>query len=162
MPLPDLLDDNKVWARLKGGETASCIFLDETTNQCQIYHARPAQCRTYPFWPNILQTPELWNAECRRAGGDDSDETIVDGGISSLLPFWSAEEGGCEGMKLLPSKDEKAVATTDTTDPVEDAVPIREACSQLMDYVLADSRFPQSAEEIPIEAIGESSGNHNE
>jgi Fe-S-cluster containining protein len=41
-----------------------CIFLDRDTIPgkaiCGIYEARPAQCRTWPFWPENLRTPEAW------------------------------------------------------------------------------------------------------
>jgi Fe-S-cluster containining protein len=32
---------------------SACIFLDEN-NKCKIYEARPMQCLSYPFWPNIM------------------------------------------------------------------------------------------------------------
>lgn len=43
-----------------------CIFLDRTTNPgkaaCSIYHARPTQCRTWPFWPENLRSRRVWQA----------------------------------------------------------------------------------------------------
>lgn len=35
-----------------------CIFLKDKA--CQIYQARPAQCRSYPFWPENLNTSQSW------------------------------------------------------------------------------------------------------
>lgn len=35
-----------------------CIFLKD--NKCQIYQARPQQCRTFPWWRENLTTPESW------------------------------------------------------------------------------------------------------
>ena len=32
-------------------DSTSCIFLNESTNECKIYDVRPLQCSTYPFWP---------------------------------------------------------------------------------------------------------------
>ena len=41
-----------------------CIFLDRKSEPgkalCSIYRARPAQCRTWPFWPENLTTPQAW------------------------------------------------------------------------------------------------------
>ncbi len=43
-----------------------CIFLDRTTAPgkavCGVYEARPAQCRTWPFWPENLRTPRTWHS----------------------------------------------------------------------------------------------------
>ncbi len=41
-----------------------CIFLDRKSVPgkalCSIYPVRPAQCRTWPFWPENLATPRSW------------------------------------------------------------------------------------------------------
>ena len=46
-----------------------CVFLDRTTRPgkaiCGIYRARPSQCRTWPWWPEVVETPETW-AETKR------------------------------------------------------------------------------------------------
>ena len=34
-----------------------CIFLKE--KKCQLYQARPKQCRTFPFWPHLM-TDDGW------------------------------------------------------------------------------------------------------
>jgi Fe-S-cluster containining protein len=39
-----------------------CVFWHNDTNGCMVYDARPLQCQSYPFWPQIL-TPENWLAE---------------------------------------------------------------------------------------------------
>jgi len=36
-----------------------CIFWDSKTG-CTVYAARPVQCRTWPFWPENVDTPEDW------------------------------------------------------------------------------------------------------
>lgn len=42
-----------------------CIFLDRTTVPgkaiCAVYEQRPAQCRTWPFWPDNLRSPDHWH-----------------------------------------------------------------------------------------------------
>lgn len=36
-----------------------CVFWDKTAG-CTVYDARPAQCQTWPFWPEHLESPEEW------------------------------------------------------------------------------------------------------
>ena len=35
-----------------------CVFLKN--KKCSIYHIRPFQCQSYPFWPQNLESPEAW------------------------------------------------------------------------------------------------------
>jgi len=34
-----------------------CVFLKD--KKCQLYTSRPKQCRTFPFWPQLM-TPKGW------------------------------------------------------------------------------------------------------
>ena len=43
-----------------------CVFWD---NGCTIYPVRPTQCRTYPFWPENVESKEEWEAEDERCPG---------------------------------------------------------------------------------------------
>ena len=52
---------------LREMENYDCIFL--TPNGCAIYEARPLQCRTYPFWKNVMESEESWKAEGRCCPG---------------------------------------------------------------------------------------------
>ena len=52
---------------LKEKENGDCIFLKE--GKCSIYDVRPRQCRTYPFWPQNLRSPEAWARACRACEG---------------------------------------------------------------------------------------------
>jgi hypothetical protein len=50
-------------------DDGSCIFFE--SGKCGVYSARPAQCRTYPFWLKNLRNEENWNraaAECPGIG----------------------------------------------------------------------------------------------
>lgn len=45
--------------RLLDAPGGRCIFLkDGRETACSIYAARPQQCRTWPFWPELLRSPE--------------------------------------------------------------------------------------------------------
>jgi Fe-S-cluster containining protein len=37
-----------------------CIFWSQTAG-CTVYPARPVQCRTWPFWPENVQTKADWD-----------------------------------------------------------------------------------------------------
>jgi uncharacterized protein len=46
--------------RLKDGFGNRCVFLqDGAEASCGIYAVRPAKCREWPFWPELLRDPEL-------------------------------------------------------------------------------------------------------
>ncbi len=49
----------------KGGD---CIFWDAQAG-CTVYPARPVQCRTWPFWPENVETPEDWEGITRICPG---------------------------------------------------------------------------------------------
>jgi Fe-S-cluster containining protein len=38
-----------------------CIFWSRESG-CTVYEARPVQCRTWPFWPENIATPEDWES----------------------------------------------------------------------------------------------------
>jgi Fe-S-cluster containining protein len=45
-----------------------CVFWEEARG-CTVYDARPAQCRTYPFWPEVVRSRASWRAEKARCPG---------------------------------------------------------------------------------------------
>ena len=45
-----------------------CIFWDKAAG-CTVYPARPVQCRTWPFWPENVETPEDWEQITRICPG---------------------------------------------------------------------------------------------
>jgi hypothetical protein len=53
-----------------GASLHDCIFLDRESVPgrvvCRVYAARPAQCRTWPFWPENLGSRRAWEAAKRR------------------------------------------------------------------------------------------------
>ena len=42
-------------------EHADCVFWEEDRG-CVVYPVRPTQCRTFPFWPEHLESREAWRA----------------------------------------------------------------------------------------------------
>ncbi|WP_428389650.1 YkgJ family cysteine cluster protein [Mucisphaera sp.] len=57
----------------KRGHLHDCIFLTWNENHtkagCSIYQVRPTQCRTWPFWPSNLRSPEAWDNSAERCPG---------------------------------------------------------------------------------------------
>ncbi len=49
-----------------------CVFLKGKT--CQLYGARPRQCRTFPWWPENLKSKESWQETAERCEGIDHPE----------------------------------------------------------------------------------------
>ncbi|CAK4655635.1 hypothetical protein AeMF1_001127 [Aphanomyces euteiches] len=43
-----------------------CVFLDRKQVKgkaiCRLYNARPMQCRTWPFWPENLESRQSWES----------------------------------------------------------------------------------------------------
>jgi hypothetical protein len=45
-----------------------CPFLADD-KRCRIYPVRPRQCRTYPWWPELIENQRDWTGEARRCEG---------------------------------------------------------------------------------------------
>ena len=67
----------------KKSEGNPCIFLEN--KRCQIYPARPNQCRTYPWWPENLNTPESWQSCATVCEGINKDAALVQ--YSDIVKF---------------------------------------------------------------------------
>lgn len=50
-----------VW-HIKDAEGPECLFLKK--NRCEVYEARPMQCRTWPFWPEVMNA-KSWSREVK-------------------------------------------------------------------------------------------------
>jgi len=53
-------------------ESRDCVFLEPDGaggRRCRIYPVRPTQCRTWPFWPGNLRSPDAWCAAAARCPG---------------------------------------------------------------------------------------------
>ncbi|MHB8345835.1 MAG: YkgJ family cysteine cluster protein [Acidiferrobacterales bacterium] len=60
----------QVYDQMEGirlGVDGRCPFLLDD-HHCRVYPVRPLQCRTYPWWPELIQ-PAAWKAEARRCEG---------------------------------------------------------------------------------------------
>ena len=46
---------------------SECQFLVE--GGCSIHAVKPTQCRTYPFWPSLVESREVWSMEAKFCPG---------------------------------------------------------------------------------------------
>ena len=83
------------YALLENSVTGDCVLLRE--GLCSVHDARPQQCRTFPFWPRNLVSPEAWRAAAEDCEGIAPDpdsaadrEHFTDGRIKALLTRRSA------------------------------------------------------------------------
>jgi len=77
-------------ASLRERYNGDCVLLDE--KGCSVYAVRPKQCRDYPFWPEVLETPFSWIAEMSRCPGVGAGELWKAPQIVDLLK--SQEQDG--------------------------------------------------------------------
>jgi uncharacterized protein len=61
-----LIGKRKSLVELAGGD---CVFFDNRRRRCQVYEARPRQCRTWPFWPSNISSPQSWQEIADRCPG---------------------------------------------------------------------------------------------
>lgn len=53
---------------------------------CRVHDVKPDQCRTYPFWPELLESEKAWDAERKYCEGiDPNGDTYRYGDITRML-----------------------------------------------------------------------------
>lgn len=77
-----------VWGRkalIEMRKNYDCVFLKE--GKCSVYHVRPQQCRTFPWWVENLKSPEAWQEAARHCEGISQDAPLVSiEKISQIIP----------------------------------------------------------------------------
>lgn len=64
---------SKQWFLNKSNE-GNCIFFVD--GKCSVYQARPTQCRTFPFWPELVHSPNNWNKTKEFCPGIDKGNEV--------------------------------------------------------------------------------------
>jgi Fe-S-cluster containining protein len=77
--------------RLRVPRAARCRFL--TDSGCSIHPVKPAQCRLFPFWPELVESRREWRKSARYCPGIDK------GGLTLIE---SAREAALEMRKSYP------------------------------------------------------------
>ncbi len=60
---------------LREKANGDCVFYDKAAG-CTIYGARPAQCRTWPFWESNVKTTKDWQRACGICPGSGQGDLI--------------------------------------------------------------------------------------
>jgi Fe-S-cluster containining protein len=60
---------------LREKDNGDCVFFDREAG-CTVYPARPAQCRTWPFWESNVASPDAWRQTCAVCPGSGQGELI--------------------------------------------------------------------------------------
>ena len=60
--------------RLRKPRYSQCHFL--TAQGCSVHVVKPVQCRTYPFWPELVEDRTAWQDESQRCPGINKGELI--------------------------------------------------------------------------------------
>lgn len=60
----------------------NCIFYD---HGCKIYPVRPTQCRTFPFWKEVLSNVVTWDRATSECPGMNRGKTFTEAEIDELL-----------------------------------------------------------------------------
>lgn len=85
---------NEASLLLRERSDGSCVYWSSGRG-CEVYEARPRQCRTFPFWRRHLETEAHWSAlteECPGAGRGEIfdqaaiEERLADDGTSGIVP----------------------------------------------------------------------------
>jgi Fe-S-cluster containining protein len=50
-------------------ENGDCVFFDNIARNCTVYHHRPRQCKTWPFWQSNVATEAAWRDTCEVCPG---------------------------------------------------------------------------------------------
>jgi uncharacterized protein len=53
-------EEQTAWHLYERADNPDCLFLKN--KQCSVYDGRPTQCRTWPFWPEVM-TAKNWSEE---------------------------------------------------------------------------------------------------
>ena len=60
--------------RLRKPRASQCTFL--TAEGCSIHPVKPTQCRLFPFWPHLVESPREWEATAKWCPGIGQGELI--------------------------------------------------------------------------------------
>jgi Fe-S-cluster containining protein len=66
-------------------EDQLCPFYDPDQSSCIIHEVKPTQCRTYPFWPELVYDRDAWREEAQLCPGIDQGRTWAPDEVRALL-----------------------------------------------------------------------------
>ena len=63
------------WTLKEDPTNYDCIFLKGKL--CMIYKSRPTQCRTFPWWPGVIESEASWKDAAKTCEGINDEAPIV-------------------------------------------------------------------------------------
>ncbi|MCP4854674.1 MAG: YkgJ family cysteine cluster protein [Fuerstiella sp.] len=57
-------------------QNGDCTFFDPEKRRCKVYHVRPIQCRTWPFWQSNVSSQKKWGEVCEYCPGAGQGKVI--------------------------------------------------------------------------------------
>lgn len=80
--------------------TDICIYLSPD-KKCTVYESRPAQCKSYPFWPENLRSERSWKKTIEECPGLYSEDAIsIDG--NTIKAKMIADKEATRGFRKWP------------------------------------------------------------
>ncbi len=68
-----MMSEGRSLNEVKFGSLNDCVFLDREKIPgkavCGVYEDRPAQCRTWPFWPSLVKSRATWESARKTCPG---------------------------------------------------------------------------------------------
>lgn len=113
MERPLYLTEERVKVREKPG-TTTCVFLDEDTDRCTIYHDRPLQCRAQACWDESLARELLQETPLNRQK--------IFAGVGVLLEVMEEHDRRCAFDVLTRGFQQLADSEGEDVDDVIDAL----------------------------------------
>ena len=96
--------------RVQGGKVSltehpngDCIFW-ERGRGCSVYELRPTQCRTFPFWPEVVASPEDWEEQQEMCPGMGEGRRYPPERIEAILAGQGQTEAGREPRPGVESR----------------------------------------------------------
>ena len=80
-----LVRENGIWF-IDVSEDEPCPFL--ILNGCKIHAAKPAQCRTYPFWMENLESRNHWKLAAGFCPGINQGDVVPVGTVKNALEIF--------------------------------------------------------------------------
>jgi Fe-S-cluster containining protein len=87
-------------------------MLDEQ-GRCTVYRAKPERCTTFPFWPELLESPDMWDDTAERCEG------IGEGDVYTKEEIEQIAEG--DGALLLGKHEQSPAPAQEPADVKEGA-----------------------------------------
>ncbi len=143
--------------------THDCIFLQQTSQgkSCSIYPVRPAQCRSWPFWPTNLAGPDSWNLVAQKCPGINRGQSFTPEQIQTKknTKLWWLKENKIDTLSChCEERSDEAISSpliqhvqdiyTWLDDQLEIKSPVCALCGKCCDFEAYDHRLFVTTPEI--------------